>query len=245
MDQPWEECVSRCSRIEGSIATLASQVFGGLSANATALADMTLVLKQIQLQLAAMDLGRVPTSPVVPGRMTSPRAPLPQLCTFCCATIPRTSPTSSLRHMFTCTLCPASEDRYLRITEHLFTFKSAPLIGSPEYCCWCGCDWKDCKGNSSSPDARSKHRKLCHQATALKLRSEDPALVQQTRDFLKKQWTLPAVVIVADAAAKRARVSTGFPLFEQGEEMFLDINNTTEPSDFAEFDDCELSDCGQ
>jgi hypothetical protein len=86
---------------------------------------------------------------------------------------------------------------------------------------------------------------LCHQATALKLRSEDPALVQQTRDFLKKQWTLPAVVIVADAAAKRARVSTGFPLFEQGEEMFLDINNTTEPSDFAEFDDCELSDCGQ
>jgi hypothetical protein len=196
MCQPWEECASRCSRIEGSITTLASQVFSAQSANASSLADMHRVMLQIRSQLATLELNRPNATgplfpPVSPGALIPP---LLKLCVFCGASTRRITATSSLRHMFSCVLCPQSTCRYVSITEHMLNFKNAPLIGSPERCCWCGHTWADCKGNSLSPDARSKHKKLCHQAVLDRLKCNDPDVVRGTRALLNTLWSIPEVV---------------------------------------------------
>jgi hypothetical protein len=206
MNQSWEECVNtRFSRMEGSIATMASQMFTGLSVHASSMADMHRVVLQIRSQLATMELNRVGPQcmPMSPGLMST----LPLLCVFCGVSARRITATSSLRHMFSCTSCPPNVCRYLSITEHMLTFKNAPLIGSPERCCWCGLGWSDCKGNSLSPDARSKHKKLCHQATLDKLRSSDPLVQNETRIYLHSQWCVPGVPEVdeGETKVKRAR----------------------------------------
>ena len=120
----------------------------------------------------------------------------PKLCAFCDIAIRRCTPTASLRHMIKCEHCSDSTCRHLAISEHLFSFKMAPLVGSPDCCCWCGIPWPECgrvaghsQGDKSlSPDARSKHKKLCHTTVHESLQSTDPDIVLKAKTTLDRIW---------------------------------------------------------
>ena len=119
----------------------------------------------------------------------------PKLCAFCDTGIRKCTPTASLRHMIKCEHCSESTCRHLAISEHLFSFKMAPLVGSPDCCCWCGIPWNECGkvaetglSQSLSPDARSKHKKLCHTTVHESLQSTDPETVLKAKTTLDRIW---------------------------------------------------------
>jgi hypothetical protein len=114
----------------------------------------------------------------------------------------------------------------------MYQFKNAPLIGGPERCCWCGQDWDNCKSSKSSslsPDARSKHKKVCHDKVHLALHVEaDPATMQATKIALDKLWSNDIVLtqkrsrveeVASDAGAAAFFLSQdALPVFESDHE---------------------------
>jgi hypothetical protein len=88
----------------------------------------------------------------------------------------------------------------------MLSFKNAPLVGA-ERCCWCGNPWEDCQGNSLSPDARSKHKKLCHQKVIDRLKCGVPEVVADTKVLLDRLWSVTEVDD-AEVTPKRPRDET-------------------------------------
>ena len=208
MSQDWqgrEESLDRFSRIEGSIATLASQAFCAQSDTAATLIDIKNLL--LSLVNSGSSSQRQPIQPMSPkppqsnrnrgATGMSPTGVTPQqiLCTFCNASQRRCTATSSLRHMLACEHCPPGTCRYIAISSHMYAFKSAPLLGSPDRCCWCGNGWDNCSSVSSerhpslSPDARSKHKKVCHDKVHQALQS-DAKTIHDTKGVLDELWSM-------------------------------------------------------
>lgn len=170
---------ARFSRLEGYMVTLSSQFF---QMQSVTMASMV----ELKDAVTALSLDRE-------GALVS--VANPKLCTFCDTGIRKCTPTASLRHMIKCEHCSESTCRHLAISEHLFSFKMAPLVGRPDCCCWCGIPWNECGkvdetglSQSLSPDARSKHKKLCHTTVHESLQSTDPEIVLKAKTSLDRIW---------------------------------------------------------
>jgi hypothetical protein len=229
-----QECLSRCSLIEGSITTLASQVFSAQSRTTSSLADIHRLMVQVLSKLQDITPNAQPKTPSQPEAPMSPRPLVPHLCCFCNATHPRITATASLLHILTCVHCPQDACRYLAISTHMYEFKSAPLIGSRDRCCWCGLDWDNCKSgggtlsrsSSLSPDARSKHKKSCHDKVHRALHVEaDPVTMQATKTALDQLWSSGSAL-----TPKRSRgaVDAGAVAFFQSQDKQLLYESDTE-----------------
>lgn len=250
----FQECLNRCLRIEGSITTLASQQFCAQAATTSALAELQRLLSKILLVLPSLPK----TPPQTPRRAAVPMSPgpaFPQFCSFCNATHRRGTATASLRHMLACVHCPQGACRYLAISTHMYLFKSAPLVGGPEHCCWCGLDWEHCKSNTNislSPDARSKHKKMCHDRVHLALQpgKSDPATNQAAKTVLDRIWSSGCVVSPKRSRAEESQ-SDGPNDTEDGRTesgraaaafFFANLESQVFESDQEEFHACDSGD---
>jgi len=111
---------------------------------------------------------------------------LVQLCPFpecSVATHKSCTATQSCRHMQVCQFCPTEDTRYLLIAQHMQLFQQNPRVTSVNVCCWCGGKWLD----AASPDARSRHRGVCHHKVIVAL--QDPNRREQVSKDLTAAWT--------------------------------------------------------
>lgn len=214
-----EQYLNRFSRIEGSISTLAGQVFAGQSSTSSTLSELrdemhrvmssialfSVLLTSVTDRMSAMAaVLQVSPAPMI---MQPNAEAIQKLCAFCNASSKRCTATTSLRHMMFCDQCPPNSCRHTAISNHLFSYKHEPLVGPPGECCWCGNTWDKCtnSSNSLSPksaDAQSKHKKSCHVNCHRALGSDDPCTVQNAKTILDRIWSK---INVNDRVRKRAR----------------------------------------
>jgi hypothetical protein len=213
-----QECINRVTRMEGSILTLAGQVFQGQSATTSALVQLQEQMQHMMSMVSSIASSHKRPAKgsikldgtLLPGIHVSPPERVstgPKLCAFCDATCKRCTATTSLRHMLSCDQCSPTSCRHFSISEHLFSYKNEPLVGPMGECCWCGNPWDKCTNSSSSQspksaDAQSKHKKSCHVICHKALQSRNPATVAATKAMLDRIWSN---INVVDRKIKRVR----------------------------------------